>query len=295
MKATSIAIIAAVILCGSLFCQTQKESLLIGPGDEISIQVLEAPELAQHVRVTDAGTVPLIVGGSAKVAGLTPSQAAKAVEQALKAGDYVINPHVSVTVDQYATQNVTIMGQVSHPGSYPIETPRSVIDVLALAGGATDLADRSITIERHGSDQQIHYFLSNDSKTALDTDAVVYPGDIVLVPKIDVVYVMGDVPKPGGYPMATNDGKLSLLQAVALAGSQEPHAHQNQTRLIRKKADGSYVEMEIALGKMEEGKATDIALQPDDIIYIPFSYMKNMATNLAGIISAAGSAAIYRY
>jgi polysaccharide biosynthesis/export protein len=275
--------------------QEQNDSLLIGPGDMIAIQVLEAPEVGQHVRVTDEGKVQLILGGHVKVAGLTPSQAAAVVDQALKDGNFVLNPHATVTIEQYATQNVTIMGQVNHPGSYPIGTPRSVLDVLALAGGATDLADRNITIERHKGGERVQYFLSNQSKDALDSNAQVYPGDIVLVPKIDVVYVMGDVPRPGGYPMATNNGTMSVLQAVALAGSPAPSAKSNQTRLIRKQTDGSYVEMPISLHKMQRGERADVLLRPDDIIYVPFSYLKNIGSSLGGIVSAAGSAAIYHY
>ena len=204
MKMNKLWILACLILGVSLSCTAQQDSLVIGPGDSIAIQVLEAPELAQHVRVTDGGEVTLIVGGHVKVSGLTPSQAGVEVERALKAGDYVLNPHVTVMVEQYATANVTVMGQVIHPGTYPIGTPRSILDVLAMAGGTTDLADRHIVIERHSSKERVQYFLSNESKTALDTNAQVYPGDIVLVPKIDVVYVMGDVPRPGGFPMATH-------------------------------------------------------------------------------------------
>jgi polysaccharide biosynthesis/export protein len=297
MRMTKLCMILGLLLgvsqCG--VAQEKTESLLIGPGDLISIQVLESSDLTQHVRVTDQGKVTLILGGEVKIAGLTPSQAAGVVENALKAGNFLLTPHASITVDQYATQNVTVLGQVNHPGAFPTGTPRSVIDVLALAGGTTDLADRHVTIERHNGGERVQYFLSNQSKTALDSNAQVYPGDIVLVPKIDVVYVMGDVPRPGGYPMATNNGTLSLLQAVSLAGSPEPSAKANKTRLIRKQEGGSWVEMPISLEKMQKGERADIALRADDIIYVPFSYLKNIGSNLGGIVSATGSAAIYRF
>jgi polysaccharide export outer membrane protein len=285
--------ILLVCVCGDSFAQ--KESLLIGPGDSITIQVLEAPELTQHVRVTDAGYVPLVVGAPVKVSGLTPAQAAEAVAQSLKDGNFVLTPHVTVTDDQNVTQNVTVLGQVNHPGYYPIGTPRSVLDVLALAGGPTNLADRRITIQRHGTDKKTEYFLSNKSDTALDTSVQVFPGDILMVPQIEVVYVLGDVPRPGGYPMATNDGTLSLLQAVALAGSDMPNAVAKRTHLLRKQSNGTYVEMQVALNKMEKGKIPDVPLQANDIIYIPFSYIKNIGANLGGIVAASGSAAIYRY
>jgi polysaccharide export outer membrane protein len=288
-------IVWSFLVCAGISCFAQKESLLIGPADNISIQVLEAPELTQHVRVSDTGYASLIVGGEVKVAGLTPSEAAGAVEESLKKGHFVLTPHVTVTVDQYATQNVTVLGQVKNPGSYPIGTPRSVIDVLALAGGTTDLADRHITIQHHGSDQKINFFLSNQAETALDTKVDVNPGDTVLVPQIALVYVMGDVSRPGAYPMSTNDGTLSLLEAVTLAGSDAPHAVASHTRLLRKLPNGTYVETRVALNKVEKGKISDIALRPNDIIYIPFSYLKNMGANLGGIVASTGTAAIYHY
>ncbi len=289
-------IATALILCGACaFAWAQKESLLIGSGDLVTIQVLEAPELTQHVRVTDAGYINLLVGGDVKLAGLTPEEAAASVKQALIDGHYLLTPHVVVTDDQQVTQNVTVLGQVRNPGAFPIETPRTVLDVLALAGGVTDVADRRITIQRHDSGEKIEYFLSNKSSTALNESVKVDPGDTILVPKIDVVYIMGDVARPGGYPMATNDGKLSLLQAVAMAGSTQTSAVPNATRLIRKQSDGTFVEMKVALSRMAKGKQADIALRPDDIVYVPFSYLRNMATNLTGLVAAASTAVIYRY
>lgn len=95
--------------------------------------------------------------------------------------------------------------------------------------------------------------------------------------------------------MATNDGTLSVLQAVALAGSDIPNSVARKTRLLRKQSNGSYIVMQIALNKMERGKIADMELRPNDIIYIPFSYIKNMGANLGSIVAAAGSAAVYHY
>jgi polysaccharide export outer membrane protein len=280
---------AAALSCG------QTESLPIGPGDLVEVQVLEAPELAQRARVTDAGDISLLLGGSVHVTGLTPAEASAEIVKALVNGHYMLHPHVNLLVEQYATQNVTISGQVVHPGSYATGTPRSLLDVLALAGGVTNLADRRITIEHHGTKQEVDYLLSNKSALALNNNPMVLPGDIVVVPTIDVVYVLGDVMKPGGYPMATNDGKLSLMEAIGLAGSQLPNAVPSSTHLIRKRPDGSYADMSINLSKMEKGKINDIQLQPDDIVYVPFSYLRNMGASLGGMITAAASATIYRY
>ncbi len=269
------------------------ESLKIGPGDTVHVKVLEASELEQAARVTDSGEIPLILGGNVKVAGLTPAEAARAIEMVLKNGGFVLHPHVTVTIDQYATQNVSVLGEVHSPGAYPIGTPRTIVDVLSMAGGLNEVADRKITIERRASGEKITYFLSNQSRTALDDNVKVYPGDIVMVPKADVVYVLGDVGRPGGIVMNTNDSRLSVLEAISMAGGTLPHAVPSHTRMVRKQADGTYVEISLPLSEMQKGKKPDVQLQANDIIYVPFSYGRNMALSLGGIVSAAAGSSIY--
>jgi len=287
-------LIPLLLLCGAA-CNAQKESLTIGPGDMLHIVVLEAADLEQHVRVTDSGDVPLILGGMARVVRLTPDEAARVVEKRLVEENYLLHPHISVTVERYVAKNVSVVGQVRSPGSYEISTPRTVLDVVALAGGLTDLADRRITIERRETKEQIEYFLSNSSAAALKDQPVVSPGDTVLVPKVSVVYVLGDVGRPGGYAADTNDSRLSALQAVAHAGGTPPNAVPSKARLIRKGENGAYVEMPIPLSDMQKGKRPDVALQADDIIYVPYSYLKNMAVNLNALVAAATTASIYRF
>jgi polysaccharide export outer membrane protein len=284
-----------ILFCCAGCCLAQTESLAIGPGDLLHLKVLESPELEQATRVSDAGTVVLILGGKVKVAGLTPAEAAVAIERALVEGHYVLTPHVSVTTEQTATENVTILGQVRTPGSYPIATPRPILDVLALAGGLNDLAQRKVTIQRHASKERVDYVLSNSANAALDANVPVYPGDTVLVPKADVVYVLGDVNRPGGIAIVTNDSKLSALQALTLAGGTPPNAVPSHSRLIRKQPDGSHVELPLQLSAMQKGKEPDIPLQGDDIIYVPFSYARNMAVGAGSLVGATSSAAIYRF
>jgi polysaccharide export outer membrane protein len=282
-------------MISAALCNAQKESLTIGPGDMLHISVLETADLDQHVRVDDSGDAPLILGGNIRLGGLTPAQAARAIEKKLADGNYVLNPHVSVTIERSATKNVTVVGQVRAPGSYEIDTPRTILDVVALAGGLTDLADRKIVLERRSTKEQIEYFVSNTSSAALKDQPLVLPGDTVLVARASVVYVLGDVGHPGGFTAATNDSHLSALQAVALAGGTPPSAVPSKARLIRKEENGTYLEIPLPLSDMQKGKRTDLPLQADDIIYVPFSYMKNMALSINGILAAAASASVYRF
>jgi polysaccharide export outer membrane protein len=284
-----------VLFCCAACCGAQNESLTIGPGDTVHVKVLESPELEQTTRVTDAGALTLILGGKVQVAGLNPAEAAVAVARVLVEGHYLLTPHVSVITEQTATENVTILGQVRTPGSYPIATPRPILDVLALAGGLNDVAQRKVTIQRHSNKERVDYVLSNSANAALDGNIPVYPGDTVLVPKADVVYVLGDVNRPGGIAIVTNDSKLSALQALSLAGGTPPNAVPSHARLIRKQPDGTHVEQQLQLSAMQKGKEPDIPLQGDDIIYVPFSYARNMAVGAGSLVGATSSAAIYRF
>ncbi len=271
-----------------------QESLLIGPGDMLHVQVFDTPELEQHARVTDAGELPLMLGGSVKVSALTPSEAARAVEKALLDGHYLLRPKVLVAVEEYATQKVSVLGEVKTPGAYPINTSRSVLDVLSMAGGLTDVADRKILIERRNSQEKIPYFVSNKADAAFDTAIQIHPGDTLFVPKAGIVYVLGDVGRPGGYTMTNNEGKISVLELVARAGGTNHSAVPSHARLIRK--DGAnYTEVALPLSAMQKGNHADMPLQVDDIIYVPFSYMRNIAMNAGGIAASAAGALIYQF
>jgi len=270
------------------------ESLRIGAGDQIHVTVVDSPELDQRPRVTDAGEVPLIGVGAIKIAGLTPAEAATAVHDKLIAAHYLNHPEVTVTVEQYATQTVSVLGQVRASGAYPVGTARPILDVLALAGGLNELADRNILIDRRGDpDHPIRYNLANDGALALRTSVLVYPGDTVMVPKAGIVYVLGDVNRPGGIVMDNNSSELTLLQALARAGGVARTAKQGHAKLLRKDATG-YHETQLSLGEIQKGKQQDIALAAGDVLYVPFSYAKNVAVSgSAGIISSLGSAAVY--
>ena len=276
-------------------CFAQQDSLLIGPGDLLNIQVFDTPEMAQHPRVTDSGDVNLMFVGKLHVGGLSPTDAGKTIERALIAQGYMRHPQVEVSVEQYATQNVSVVGQVHSPGAFPIRAPMSVVDVLALAGGISEAGDRHITIERHQTHEKISYYLSNKPDEALDTSVVVYPGDTVVVPKAGLIFLLGDVGRPGGYTMDNNDAKLTMLQMLALAGGTNHSAVPSHTTLIRKQPDGTYVQIPIPLSDMQKGKAPDMALKQDDIVYVPFSYLRSFIVNTPGVVASTSAAAIYHF
>jgi polysaccharide export outer membrane protein len=270
------------------------ESLLIGPGDMLHVQVFDTPELDQHARVTDAGELPLLLGGSVKASALTPAEAARAIEKVLQDGHYLLRPKVLVAVEEYATQKVSVLGEVKTPGAYSIDTPRSVLDVLTLAGGLTELADRKILIERRSSQEKIPYFVSNKPDAAFDTAIQIHPGDTLFIPRAGIVFALGDVGRPGGYTMTNNEGKISVLELLARAGGTNHSAVPSHAKLIRN--DGENVtEIPLPLSAMQKGNSIDMPLHPGDIVYVPFSYMRNIAENAGGIAASTAGAMIYQF
>lgn len=270
------------------------ESLLIGPGDMLHVQVFDTAELEQHARVTDAGELPLLLGESVKVSALTPAEAARAIEKVLLEGHYLLRPKVLVAVEEYATQKVSVLGEVKTPGAYSIDTPRSVLDVLTLAGGLTELADRKILIERRNSQEKISYFVSNKPDAAFDTAIQIHPGDTLFIPKAGIVFALGDVGRPGGYTMTNNEGKISVLELLARAGGTNHSAVPSHARLIRDEGE-NVIEIPLPLSAMQKGNRIDMPLHPGDIVYVPFSYMRNIAENAGGIAASAAGAMIYQF
>ena len=255
---------------------------------------LDTAELEQHARVTDAGELPLLLGESVKVSALTPAEAARAIEKVLLEGHYLLRPKVLVAVEEYATQKVSVLGEVKTPGAYSIDTPRSVLDVLTLAGGLTELADRKILIERRNSQEKISYFVSNKPDAAFDTAIQIHPGDTLFIPKAGIVFALGDVGRPGGYTMTNNEGKISVLELLARAGGTNHSAVPSHARLIRNEGE-NVIEIPLPLSAMQKGNRIDMPLHPGDIVYVPFSYIRNIAENAGGIAASAAGAMIYQF
>jgi polysaccharide export outer membrane protein len=272
-----------------------QDTLLIAPGDLLHIHVADTPEMDEDARVTDQGMVPVVGIGDVKVAGLTPGAAARVVHDKLIDCHYLNHPQVSINVGEFATQLVSVIGEVKTSGAYPIATPRPILDVLALAGGLTPEADRHILIERHGDQQHpLGYYVSNDATQAIEQQVMVNPGDTIIVSRAGIVYILGDVNRPGGYVMSNNESQLTLLQGLALAGGVTRAAKQGHARLIRKKPGGGFADTELSVGDIQKGKQPDLALLPGDVLYLPFSFARNFATTGASAVAAStAGAAIY--
>jgi len=264
----------------------------IGPGDLLGVTVFDVPELTQAVRVSDTGDATFTLIGRQRVAGLTTDEAQALIAHLLKDGNYIVDPQVSVLIQEYSTQGVSVVGEVKRPGIYPVLGNQGLLDVISEAGGMTEMAGSEITVRRNGAEKKAVMQLSTGNRVSVVEDVQLQPGDKVIVPRAGMVYVIGDVGRPGGFIMQTN-GTMSLLQAVAMAAGTTPTSALNSSRLIRR-TDSGYTEIPLALKKVMKGSQPDLQLEAEDIVVIPSSNTKRFVyQGVPGALQAAGVAAVY--
>jgi polysaccharide export outer membrane protein len=267
--------------------------LMIGGGDLLKVSVLGAPESDQEVRVTEDGNVPLNFIGSVHIAGLTTTQAQDLIAKKLMAGGFFTQPQVAIFTKEYATQGISVLGEVQKPGVYPILGPRRLFDALSLAGGTGPRAGKLVSITRREHPEAPQsVMLSNDANESAKANIEVFPGDTVLVSRAGVVYVSGDVHKPSGVIM-DNSSEMTVLQAIAMAEGVLPDAALNKSKLIRRTPNGPQ-EIPLRLKDMLASKTPDIRLQAEDIVFVPNSAAKSAGKRtLDSIISTATGLVIY--
>ena len=267
---------------------------LIGVGDLIHVTVMGAPEFDQDLRVGANGDASVALVGAVHLAGLTPDAAAQTLRKRLMDGGFFSDPQVTVLEKEYATQGVSVLGEVQKPGVYPIVGPRNLFDVLSLAGGTTAKAGQVVSITHRKLPNKLETVtLSNDPSKNLDANVQVLPGDTVVVSKAGIVYVVGDVHHPTGVLM-DNGGTITVLQAVAMAEGVNNTAALNKSKVIRKTSEGQK-EIPIELKKIMSAKTPDVNLVAGDIVFIPSSAAKSAAArSLDAAVRLATGVVAYR-
>jgi polysaccharide export outer membrane protein len=268
--------------------------LRIAGGDLIEVMVYGVDELKRQVRVSDGGDVTLPLVGVVHLSGASAEQAESLVASAYQKGGYVKDPQVTILIKEFATQGISVLGEVAKPGVYPALGPRRLFDMISSASGMTPKAGRLITITRRGRPENaIQITLQSDLSRSLDSNIEVYPGDTIVVSKAGIVYVVGDVAKPGGFVMDNNE-HLTVLQAIALAQGANRTAALKDAKIIRRGPAGM-TETPIDLKQIMYAKAADQPMQNDDIVFVPVSAAKSAAKRgMEAILQTATGLAIYR-
>lgn len=261
----------------------------IGPEDLLEVSVFEDEKLNKMVRVSSQGNISLPLLGILRVKGLTPYELEKEIRELL-AEKYLQNPHVSVFIKEYRSQRISVMGAVERSGVFDVTGQKTVLDILAMAGGLKEDAGQSLflirpprledagTQEKKGSEEQtIRTFVIDLEaflvKGDLTLNLALSHGDVLNIPLSGKIFVGGEVIRPGGFPLKGK--RMTLSQAIAMAEGLKSKADASETKIFRYLGQGSEREaISVNIDAIQKGQREDPFLQENDIVIVPKSGMK---------------------
>jgi len=232
----------------------------LGAGDVVRISVFGYPDQTTDLRVSESGSVTYPLIGAVTVKNMSTHEVEDAITKRLASGGFFRNPQVSVLVLQFESQKVSVMGQVTKPGQYPLQASSRVLDFLAAAGGVvnTVAGDGATLMRKDGSKIVIdlHAMFEGDP----EQNPVVRAGDTIYVPKASQFYIYGEVQHPGVYRL---ERKMTVSQAITTGGGLTLRGTERNPLIKRHGVDGKEVELKV------DGSAQ---LQADDVLFIQESW-----------------------
>ncbi len=262
----------------------------ISSGDVVELKIFGLPEMSQVLRVNIAGVVTLPMIGAVKAEGLTISELEQAIAAALRDGGFMNDPQVTVLAKEMHSSGVSVSGEVGKPGIYPVFGDCNLLELIMNAGGLTPRSGHIVTItHRDQPDKPISVDLS---LTAVNADVAVFSGDAVVVTKAPLVYVLGEVGHPTGLVMEGEE-RLTVLQALAMAGGAGKDAKFKGARILRKGSQG-VLDVPVPLKEILNAKVQDMDLLPGDVLFIPGKNSEGRWRSESSILQAATLLAIFR-
>jgi polysaccharide export outer membrane protein len=267
---------------------TTNSNVRLGINDLIQVSVFGVPDLTTRSRIGRSGDIYLPLINYVHVADLTTNEAQNLIAKRLEDGGFVRQPHVSISVDESSSQAITMIGEVVHPGPYPPNGDRHLLDLISAAGGLTDKAGHTVTIVHRGDpDHKIELQISKNLAEDSEINVEILPGDTIIVSRGGIVYVVGDVGHPSGFFI--EDSSLTVLKALALAGGSTRTSNLNKTKIIRQTPNGAQ-EIPVPLKKILYAKAPDVALIKGDVLFVPGNSAKAAAYRTGEVAVAVSTA-----
>ena len=266
----------------------------IGPGDLLEVTEAHTPNQRQAVRVSQSGSIRLALAGEVHVGGQDEGGAAHAIEQALVERGILVHPQVNVLVTAYAGQDVSVLGEVMRPGVYAYTAHHRLLDLISAASGLSPSAGRIATIaHRETPDSAVPVVLNSPgTENPPKHNPELLPGDTVEVSRAGLVYVVGDVVRPGGFTVDPVQA-TTVVQALALAWGPGQNAALGNAVLIREQAGGRTITT-LNLKRMLRGKDPDVPIRDRDILFVPDSMAKNLWNRtMESVIQSAAGVSIY--
>ena len=286
---------------------------ILGAGDQISLHIVDLDDISDKpIRIDPNGFIDLALVGRVEAGGLTIEQLREQLRT--KFTKYIDSPQIAINLVDNQSRSVSVIGSVNNPGVHTLQGPRRLIEVISMAGGVKPDAGSRVILTRQArwgelplaqakmdpSNTYSTATLSVEGLLGATTPAeniLIDPGDVISIPKADVVYVLGTVKKAGGFPLASKDS-MSLLQTLAMAEGLDHDAAAGKARILRPPpgGDGKVKEIPVDIIKIESGKEPDVPLYANDVLYVPNSYVKAGVKRTAeAILQVATGVVIYRH
>jgi polysaccharide biosynthesis/export protein len=288
---------------GAVESSAEVRNYTLGPGDEISIRVLDSADIPDKpIRVDPGGEIALPLIGRIQAAGRSVAVLETEITNRLRT--YVKNPQVSINITEFGSQPVSVLGSVTAPGVYQLSGTKTLAQVLALAKGLAPDAGSEIRIASyHGGstpsdDPKVTSVRVDDllSSSGAGGGILIRPRDVITVPKARIIYVIGEVHKPGVHVLSNHES-ISVLEAVSMAEGVLPSAAAQHAKLLRRDPNSNQrVEIALDLKRILAGKAENIMLRPDDILLVPNSAARSVGIrSLEAAIQLGTGIAIWRH
>ena len=286
-------------------------SYVLGPRDQIRVHALHVKDLPlEPITIEADGSITLPLIGRVDANGLTAPKFAAAVAARMKS--FILEPDVTVTLVKRRNLPVSVMGEVNKPGVVELQEPTRLMEILALAGGTRDEASNKLIITRRmengvlplrgaRTDLSEQFSIAEvDIEQLLkganpEANIMVAPNDVVSIPRAELVYVIGEVKKPGGFVLRSHE-RVRVLQALAKAEGFTATAGSKNARIMRVRDDkGEREEIPVDLQAMLKGLTADLQMQPDDILFVPNNVPKSAALRgMEAAIQMATGVVIWR-
>ena len=280
---------------------------VLGPDDQVSIHALDVDDIdpTKPIKIDLHGFMDVPIIGKVKAAGLTVEQLERQLTENL--AKYVRNPQVSLTVADYHSQPFSVVGAVNTPGVYSFTGENTLVQAISRAGGLRPDAGNAINLTRRsgvgpvplsGASMDASGGFSTvkiDVRALLDAkdpqnDILVKPGDVISVPKADMVYVVGAVKQAGSFPLSERQ-EISVLQAVSMAQGLDKGSSPKHAKILRGSLTAQRTEIPVDVSKILSGKAADMSLMANDVLFIPTSATKNAGIKIIEAALSAGTLA----
>lgn len=246
----------------------------LGANDLLAISVYDSPELTRTVRVSGEGYIRLpLLAERIPVAGKLPSELEDLIAQRLMKEGILVQPVVMVTVAEYASRPVSVMGAVKRPVTFQAVGRVTLLDALARAEGVSELAGPELLLTTPGSGQEpalTRRLLLRDlmDETGPGINILLRGGEEIRIPEARKVFVTGNVKRPGAFPVREGN-ELTVMKALALAEGLAPFPQKFAYVYRKDEQAGGVREIQVPLRDIMQRKAVDFPLEPEDTLYVP--------------------------